>query len=67
MELLIKRIWDAVQKFENNPKMADVKKLKGKTNEYRLRVGEWRVRFRADFVNKIYMITYVKHRRDIYK
>jgi mRNA-degrading endonuclease RelE of RelBE toxin-antitoxin system len=37
-----------------------IKKLKGKTGEYRLRVGDWRVRFRVDFINRTYLITHVK-------
>ncbi len=65
-KLLKKRIWESLDNMAKQPQFADIKKLKGKSGEYRLRVGEWRVRFRADFLNKTYLITHVKHRRDIY-
>jgi len=48
------------------PEAADIKKLKGKLGDYRLRVGDWRVRFQADHARKTYLVTHVKHRRDIY-
>lgn len=61
------RIWETLEKLIKQPQQADIKKLKGKAGEYRLRVGEWRIRFRADSINKVYLITHVQHRRDVYK
>ena len=61
------RIWDSLNSLAEQPQLSDIKKLKGKTGEYRLRVGDWRVRFRADFINRTYLITHVRHRRDIYR
>jgi len=61
------RIWDSLNRMVKQPQLSDIKKLKGKTGEYRLRVGDWRVRFRVDFINRTYLITHVKHRRDIYR
>lgn len=41
------RITNAVYLFAETGQ-GDVRKLKGKVNEYRLRVGEWRIRFMID-------------------
>ncbi len=49
-----------------NPESADIKKLKGTDNEYRLRVGDWRVRLQVDYTYKTYLVTHVKHRREVY-
>ncbi len=61
------RIWETLEKLIEQPQQADIKKLKGKAGEYRLRVGEWRIRFRADSNNRVYLIIHVQHRRDVYK
>ncbi len=61
------RIWDSLNSMAKQPQLSDIKILKGKTGEYRLRVGDWRVRFHVDFINRTYLITHVKHRRDIYR
>jgi len=61
-----KRIWESINNMLEKPEAADIKKLKGTPGEYRLRVGDWRVRFQADHTRKTYLVTHVKHRRDIY-
>ncbi len=61
------RIWTALDNLLSQPQTVDLKKIKGKTAEYRLRVGEWRVRLIVDFANREYLITHVKHRREIYR
>ena len=61
-----RRIWESINNMLEKPETADIKKLKGKASEYRLRVGDWRVRFQVDYTRKTYFVTHVKHRRDIY-
>ena len=66
-ESVKKTVWESLNSLVQQPESADIKKLKGTPSEYRLRIGDWRVRFQVDFTNKIYLITHVKHRKDIYK
>ena len=47
--------------------VGDIKPLKGKTNQWRLRVGGWRIVFAADTLNRIVIIKYVDVRGDVYK
>lgn len=43
-----RRVLDAITRLGQNAELTgDVKRLKG-SNEYRLRVGDWRVRFERD-------------------
>ena len=38
-------IIQAIDKLAQDPSLVDIRKLKGHKNEWRLRVGQWRVRF----------------------
>ncbi len=62
-----KRIWEGLNSLTTQPETVDIKRLKGNTNEFRLRIGDWRIRFLVDYINKTYLITHIKHRGEIYK
>ncbi len=61
-----RQIWESIKNMLEKPETADIKKLKGTASGYRLRVGDWRARFQVDYTRKTYLVTHVKHRRDIY-
>ncbi len=62
------RIKEAVTRLKQVPPQADVQKLKGgQGNEFRLRVGDWRVVFEYQFQEKEVYILTIKNRRDAYK
>ncbi len=42
------RIRIAMRDFGSDPTQGDVRKLQGKPDEWRLRVGDWRIRFAFD-------------------
>ena len=44
-----------------------VKALKGRVGEYRLRVGDWRVRFALDAARGELIVLRVLHRREAYR
>jgi mRNA interferase RelE/StbE len=50
-----------------DPRPPGVKKLKGFENEYRLRVGDYRIRYEIDDRTLTVVILDCKHRRDIYR
>lgn len=61
------RIKKAVQGLKTVPPKGDIKKLKGLTGRYRLRVGDFRVIFLIDtHVRKVY-ITEILPRKEAYK
>jgi mRNA interferase RelE/StbE len=43
------------------------KKLKGYVNQWRIRVGDWRVVYTIDEERKVVSITRVAHRREVYE
>ena len=60
----IKRGIDALVSF---PKRGDLRKLKGSEDEWRLRVGTWRVRFQVDPQEGIIVILRVLRRSQAYR
>jgi mRNA interferase RelE/StbE len=61
------RILTSVESLEKNPRNLQVKKLIKRKNEYRLRVGNYRVLFIINEKEKIIRIARVLHRKDAYK
>jgi mRNA interferase RelE/StbE len=47
------RIKTGIQKLAIVPPQGDISKLKGRNNQYRLRVGDWRIIFRLKGVVEI--------------
>lgn len=64
-----RRIFDALDRFiERHSQASNVIRLQGVSPpEYRLRVGEWRVRFRSDDDAKIVFVLRVLSRGDAYR
>ena len=60
------RIFRALDGLITGTENLDIKTLKGRT-ESRLRVGKYRILFVEDAVNKLYVITAIGARGDIYK
>lgn len=61
-----KRIVDALDQMVADPKSVDVKPMKGRP-ELRLRVGRYRVLFRIDEPQKLFVVTQIGPRGDVYK
>jgi mRNA interferase RelE/StbE len=51
----------------DNPRPAGCKKLKGYKDQWRVRVGDWRVLYIIDDAAKRVTITWVAHRREVYE
>jgi len=63
-----KRIYNKLNDLVMNATNIDVKKLKGE-NEYRLRIGNYRVIFEYQSLDRevVILLKNVEHRKDIYK
>ena len=62
-EALRQRILQAIRRYTNEG-LGDVVKLRGRQEEWRLRVGEYRVRFRRDTANQTIVVFRVQPRRE---
>jgi len=50
-----------------NPRPAGCKKLKGCKDQWRVRVGDWRVVYIIDDTASLVSVTCVAHRREVYE
>jgi mRNA interferase RelE/StbE len=60
----------AVRKMESlcdNPRPAGCKKLKGYKDQWRVRVGDWRIVYLIDDGAKLVSVTRIAHRREVYE
>lgn len=61
------RIAEKIQNLADEPCPDGVVKLKGSDNEYRIRVGDYRVRYEIDDENQLVQLLQCKHRKDVYR
>ena len=62
-----RRLLRACARLEVNPRTAQSKRLKGMSDLYRLRVGDYRVLYRIEDKRLLVLVIALGHRRDIYK
>jgi len=57
----------AIDSLAQEPRPSGVKKLKGNTNLWRIRVGDYRIVYRIDDRQRLIDISHIRHRKDVYK
>jgi len=66
-DALFARIDRKILALAENPRPAGCKKLKGYKDQWRVRVGDWRVLYIIDDAAKVVTITHIAHRREAYE
>ena len=61
------RIDRKIVTLADNPRPSGCKKLRGHKDQWRIRVGDWRVVYFIDDQAKLVTITRVAHRREVYE
>ena len=61
------RVLKKVESLARDPRPAGCRKLRGPTNLWRLRVGEYRIIYDIDDDNRIIDIVIIRHRSDAYR
>ena len=61
------RINDALLSLEETPRPLGVVKLRAAENEWRIRVGDYRVIYAIDEDRRLVVILRIKHRREAYR
>jgi len=61
------RIAVKIQQLAEDPRPDGVVKMKGSDNEYRIRIGDYRVRYEIDDEDLIILLLQCKHRKDVYR
>lgn len=60
-------VYEKVAQLGEVPRPDGVVKLKGYENEYRVRVGDYRLRYEIQDQQLIILLLQCKHRRDVYR
>jgi len=63
----ISRIINAVDSLTGDPFPYGYRKMRGSKQDYRIRVGDYRVIYKVDISAKILVVYRVRHRREVYR
>ena len=63
---VLPRVLQKMETLRESPRPAGCKKLKGYKDQWRVRVGAWRVVYIIDDTAKLISITRIAHRREVY-
>ena len=61
------RVYEKFSQLAEEPRPDGVVKLKGYDNEYRIRIGDYRLVYEIQDEQLIVLLVQCKHRRDVYK
>lgn len=61
------RVDEKIRSLADEPRPNGAAKLKGSKNEYRIRIGDYRVRYEIDDDKQTIQILQCKHRKDVYR
>jgi mRNA interferase RelE/StbE len=61
------RIIQSLDQILINPEHAELRKIKMKPGQWRLRVGDWRVILEIDLIGQVVHVLHIKHRREAYR
>jgi mRNA interferase RelE/StbE len=64
---VFKRIDRKIVTLADNPRPTGCKKLKGFKDQWRIRIGDWRVLYIVDGANQDGTVMHVAHRREVYE
>jgi mRNA interferase RelE/StbE len=65
-DTLFTRIDRKILALADNPRPVGCKKLKGYKDQWRIRIGDYRVIYVIDNATKTVTVTHVAHRREVY-
>jgi len=64
---VLSRVVRELESLGHTPRPAGCKKLKGYKDQWRVRVGDWRVLYIIDDDAKLVSVTRIAHRREVYE
>jgi mRNA interferase RelE/StbE len=66
-DLVLARVIRKLESLADVPRPAGCKKLKGYKDQWRIRIGDWRVVYLIDETVKLVSIVRIAHRREAYE
>jgi mRNA interferase RelE/StbE len=65
-DTVLARVVSKLEALKGDPRPAGCKKLKGYRDQWRVRIGDWRVVYIVDDAAKLVSVTRIAHRREVY-
>lgn len=65
--VVFRRVVAALKGLAENPRPAGCRKLTGSENDWRVRVGDWRVVYEIDDRDRAVRVMRIRHRREAYR
>jgi mRNA-degrading endonuclease RelE of RelBE toxin-antitoxin system len=66
-QYLLARVVRKIESLRETPRPAGCKKLKGYKDQWRVRIGNWRVVYLIDNAARLVSFTHIAHRREVYE
>jgi mRNA interferase RelE/StbE len=66
-DIIRNRILEEVVQLAEDPRPPGVVKLRGYDCEYRIRIGDYRVRYEISDKDSVVILLHCKHRKDVYR
>ncbi len=63
---VLARIVRKLESLANDPRPGGCKKLRGYKDQWRVRIGDWRVVYIIDDTARLVSVTRIAHRREVY-
>jgi mRNA interferase RelE/StbE len=64
---VLSRVITKIELLGQHPRPAGCKKLKGYKDQWRIRIGDWRVLYIIEDTAKLVSVTRIAHRREVYE
>jgi mRNA interferase RelE/StbE len=64
---VLARVVRKLEALAETPRPAGCKKLKGYKDQWRVRIGDWRVVYIIDDAARVVSVTRIAHRREVYE
>jgi mRNA interferase RelE/StbE len=64
---LLARVAKKIESLGRAPRPTGCKKLKGYKDQWRVRIGDWRVVYIIDDTTRLISVTRIAHRREVYE
>jgi len=65
-DTVLARVVSKLESLAHDPRPPGCKKLKGYKDQWRVRIGDWRVVYIIDDTAKLVSVTRIAHRREVY-
>ena len=64
---VLRRVITKLESLSDNPRPVGCKKLKGYKDQWRIRIGDWRVVYIIDDAARVVSVMRIAHRREVYE